>query len=634
MELGSHPSTPGENGLELPVSTTSVDDGVTPAPEPAPSAEDGGFAAQIPDAEIAAQKPVAAGGAVATLPARVGVLLVHGIGEQRRFEHLEQQTKLIAKALLEREARTNQKTEVTLEIIPAAGGAPYQSQQDSWMGGRFAAVRAVVKYGASLEHETHLHFHEVWWADSNERYDLAKQLRFWGWGLAMWTIPSRMNSQVAGFQSAMKLPFFPSRRLTAEQRVRLSNYNRWQLFMTAWIFLVSSLSVTLAVFVLKRLNFGVLSPIDTFVNYISAVKLYTQSRRTGGGPLDGIKEPPRFTIRRRMVRALVDVATADYDRWYVLAHSLGPVVAFNGLMTHAHSIPNYLDERRWRRLSARPTWVGPPRPGRYENITITPDRPDIPPRPIWIADKQQVVYREKLFGKFRGLLTYGSPLDKFAGMWPAFVPINLDAQAFPRSPKWINIFDRTDPVAASLKAYSKCALVPENFGYKASPWLLLGHLKYLTLHKDPDRKGREPADRIVDWLLTDHFEAPQIPGCQSDKAAGWYQVGGWTSFMRVASAYLQWFIIGAILSYVGVWALRFMLNLSGYTFKITGVALDFLDVKSACASDCVGMLNKLKALLPTVADAGEFALWAGVITFVIGGIGCLIRDDKYDPTQW
>lgn len=48
--------------------------------------------------------------------------------------------------------------------------------------------------------------------------------------------------------------------------------------------------------------------------------------------MDGPDEPPRAAIRRRMVPTMVDVAAAGYDRWYILAHSLGSVVAWNGLM--------------------------------------------------------------------------------------------------------------------------------------------------------------------------------------------------------------------------------------------------------------------------------------------------------------
>ena len=51
-----------------------------------------------------------------------------------------------------------------------------------------------------------------------------------------------------------------------------------------------------------------------------------------------------------MIRAIADVACNRYHRWYVLAHSQGTVVAFNGLMETAYAWPGYLDEDRWDRL--------------------------------------------------------------------------------------------------------------------------------------------------------------------------------------------------------------------------------------------------------------------------------------------
>jgi hypothetical protein len=579
-------------------------------------------------------------------PDRVGVLVVHGIGEQRRFEHLEEQTKKIAEALLKREERTHQKTEVTFEILAVSGSAPYQSQQDSWMGGRFPAVRALVRHGDNLKHETHLHFHEVWWADANERSTFAKQIRFWVWGLRMWSIRGKENSAVAGFTS-MLLPKFPGNR-----RRRLSRANRAQLFMTGLIFLLSSFSVTLVIFLLKRLNFGVWSPVNTLVNYVSGVKLYTQSHRSGGGPLDGIREPPRFTIRRRMVRALVDLATADYDRWYILAHSLGTVVAFNGLMTHAHSIPNYLDERRWRRVWRHVDWIGPPRPGKHERLEQTgngePKR-EIPPRPLWIRNDEIVVYREKLFDRLKGFFTYGSPLDKFAGMWPAYVPINRDVDVF-RKVKWINIFDRTDPVAAALKAYDSAGLSPMSYGYKASPVLLFSHLKYLDLPEHPNASGKKPADCVVDWLLLDRFEPPTVPKVGPDagsatsvpdEEAGWYSAGSWTAFWRVLSAYLQWTFVTIFLAYLGVWVLRWLLHIAGLSFDFSCclpswawmLGSNFLNVSSACNNDCKGMFDTLLALRPFYLDWIALIICGTICTFFIGATAFLKKDDD-DPRNW
>src|SRR5260370_16714784 len=72
----------------------------------------------------------------------------------------------------------------------------------------------------------------------------------------------------------------------------------------------------------------------------------------------------------------------------------------------------------------------------------------------------------------------------------------------------MKIFERTDPVGAALKAYHEVGLLPVNYGYKASIWLLLGHLKYLDLHEDAKRRGKEPADCVVEWLLRERFESP------------------------------------------------------------------------------------------------------------------------------
>ncbi len=80
-----------------------------------------------------------------------------------------------------------------------------------------------------------------------------------------------------------------------------------------------------------------------------------------------------------MIRALADMALAPYDRWYVLAHSLGSLVAFNGLMETAYTWPGYLDEEQWNMLIQ---WglAGPVRPG-----APAPPGNTIPARPACAA---------------------------------------------------------------------------------------------------------------------------------------------------------------------------------------------------------------------------------------------------------
>src|SRR5437763_7810600 len=95
-------------------------------------------------------------------------------------------------------------------------------------------------------------------------------------------------------------------------------------------------------------------------------------------------EPMRTTIRRRMVSVMTAMAKRpDYDRWYIFAHSLGTVPAFNALQETEWALPNYLSEEEWDRL-----------PQRFKTQTpFTPsdlaERPGLdrmmPRRPPWLA---------------------------------------------------------------------------------------------------------------------------------------------------------------------------------------------------------------------------------------------------------
>src|SRR6266478_3634455 len=113
---------------------------------------------------------------------QIGVVVVHGIGEQRRFEHIDGQVRYIVSAL---RARKNAK--VTVEITPAETAA-FHAEQDTWGAGPTVRVLVDDPVSGNL---VHIHFHEVWWADVNEPYSLFKQLRFWRWSLTVWLYPDK-----------------------------------------------------------------------------------------------------------------------------------------------------------------------------------------------------------------------------------------------------------------------------------------------------------------------------------------------------------------------------------------------------------------------------------------------------------
>jgi hypothetical protein len=468
-----------------------------------------------------------------------------------------------------------------VEILSGAT-ATFNSDHDTWASGEDPSVRISVLEGHV---STEINVHEVWWADVNEPYSLAKQIRFWMWGLSIWNFPpSDDRPDLPTFERAMHRPVAPGRTRLKRAFVRV------QLFLAGLFFFVAAFSLGAAVFLAKRL-FGFDPPdfVRVFVNYISGVKLYNQSTREGTGLLpnpqsflDTLNDPPRVSIRRRMIQAIVAVAFrpagTPYDRWYILAHSLGSVVAFNGIMEHGQAFANYLPRETWQSLEAS-GWAGPPRQraGPPDWVHVPPG-PMSPNRPIWLRDND-LVYRDRIFQNFRGLLTYGSPIGKFAELWRVRVPVNKVEPIFQPDAEWINVFDGRDPVAGPLKAFDPALLNAHGvtsrhcpplrgFGYAASRVLLLSHIRYLTT-----RNERPPqlSDVVAEWLVAGGSFTPPHAG-----VGRWYDMR--TYWKRVVGSWVWWlaaFLVLAVLGTVSAKGLWDLLIESGH--KMPGWATSLWD---------------------------------------------------------
>jgi hypothetical protein len=471
-------------------------------------------------------------------PQSIGIILVHGIGEQRRFEHLDGQGRQIIEAL-----RQQPDTTVTVEIVghPAAG---FHAEQDTWSTGASGSVRAIVKTSDRITHI--FNFYEVWWADINERYSLAKQIRFWLWGLAVWAYPhsSRGRGRVLHGTGFVTSPIVPN----ANRRL-FRWWMQFRLFAVGFFFFVAAFSLGPGLLLLQRLlNLKTPDVLKTLTNYISGVKLFNQRHRFGPGfsirppdedLLDTLQEPPRVSVRRRMIRAIAQVALAHYDRWYIVAHSQGTVAAFNGLMETPYAWPGYFTEQAWDDL-VRNNLAGP------ANRTM-PRGATMPARPVW-ATPDAVAYRQRIFERFHGLLTLGSPLEKFAAIWPARVPI-ARLPAFRPGTTWINVFDPLDPVSGVLKAYDPrdgtLCPGPRNIGYPAYWLLLAAHLRYLTW-----RSGHCLARDVARWFLNANADHIQ------DNALGYFGDGTPRARRRWAAALLWWLVAFLLLSAAGTAALH------------------------------------------------------------------------------
>lgn len=112
---------------------------------------------------------------------RVGAIIVHGIGEQKRFEFLEGETRKIVDAIIGNYGQ--RRRDVTTTLTTGAGDS-YRGEQASWVSGRDAPLHCLVELDDKI---VDIAFHEVWWADINEALTLGKQNKILGLGLvALW----------------------------------------------------------------------------------------------------------------------------------------------------------------------------------------------------------------------------------------------------------------------------------------------------------------------------------------------------------------------------------------------------------------------------------------------------------------
>lgn len=540
---------------------------------------------------------------------KVGVLLVHGIGEQCQFEHLEGEVRNIVTALKKSLGET-QTIRVEVNTFPAAA---FGAQQETWQHGERSPVMVEVYDDKKV---TQIYFHQVWWADLDEPTNLWSEIRFWLWGLSLWTIDGKFNSGLPG-SKRMNLP-----NNIQKSQFSINGWTRLRLFWVSLVILLILPILSLLNFVLRGLlAFNIPRP-DIFAQFIGDVKLFQQETRIGKGPLQDLGLPPRVTVRRRMIRGLVEMALGQYDRWYILAHSQGTVLAFNGIMETAQSLPNYLTKDLWNRCIDKSLI----RKAQTDNEKLTKQEKETmqPSFPSW-RDKECILDRKELFKNLRGLLTYGSPLSKFAALWPAIVPLNQDERVFHEDFQWLNVYDPTDPVAGGTQPFqsqrkldksTNNAAEPLDIPYKANLFHLLSHVEYLTFSKS---KNLRLVDIVADWLLEGTLTVNKNnltvstaklsvkrgkPGWPKLKLIKFYQA------LRVATWLLAAFLIGSLLSVL----ISAVPQLSSFFQPITSLILNLVSPWL----ELNVMPPWLKLILTAFLGGISYILLAAIVVFLTG----------------
>lgn len=438
---------------------------------------------------------------------RLAVLVVHGVGEQTRFEHLESIASNLYKAL-----HCDPKRRPHMQVR-YGDQVPRHSVEESWQ-----PSPAIVRWRSPDGVEIEAHFREVRWADLDLPYGWWRWLKFVGWALGMPGVRLFSKSAVGTPQQhGMCRP----KSLTWRERVKV----RALLFAVSLTFFLLLITIDVLYGLLRRVSLraywlGRLRGI--IYNYVGDVKLYQDYFKRWDERLDTIGEKSRVAIRRRMVRAVVDTAKAvekgELDGYYIFAHSLGTVVAFNALMETDLALPAYLTEEEWNAL---------PRPLKTQVAKTLPGDP-MPARPPWLDTpaarakpkakvRRDAINRWRLFEGFCGFLTLGSPLDKFAALWPAIVPVNAESIKDPKpktKPKtfpWINVSDVQDIVAGRIDLYPRCSPAPGIGGLALTNIEWADQVSPLSAHTSYWRaqKGKQRLiDRIAAWLEGRDFQRP------------------------------------------------------------------------------------------------------------------------------
>lgn len=416
---------------------------------------------------------------------RIGVLCVHGIGNQPPGETAWSFAEMLAKSIPG--ALSPEPEAFEVKPVMASVTVPAPEDKDT----------------------TTIYVHEVHWSDLDDPSSLLKTLKFFWWGFSQWTVYQPPKPRLRG--------------AIDETDVEGANVNvgrtRWELFVAASVFCGAGLLLFLLGRVpglggLIRQIFGGVQPLDMLVEYVGDVQLFTEDKACRLPLQERWGQVARVPIRRRAVQSMVGMASMGYDRWYVAAHSLGSVVAFNALMETESALPNYLTPATCDQLRQK-SWM-------FVEKGSQPSGAMMPRRPAYVQ-KDEILSRRILFKDLRGFLTYGAPIDKFHTLWRPYAPVNCQKDVFRTDFEWINLYEDLDPIGAKLDFVDSAHAggvkdrMPLNLGYRNSLLLGVAHCRHFGSHGKVNAVGRSVAQwissgaplRIERDRLLASFEQPQ-----------------------------------------------------------------------------------------------------------------------------
>jgi len=333
-------------------------------------------------------------------------------------------------------------------------------------------------------------FYEVYYADLDLPYNFLRWVRLVVWGLILPFYPGRYE-EIQNTDARMK-------NIEVSRGTRV--WVRFQLAILSVIFIFLLFTLRALTFVIYRVS-GKRPKLGEFIHeYLGDVQLFV-SERMRKDTIETYGKPSRAAMRVRFWNTYGRACLDDNDEIVLITHSLGTVVTFNAMMEPGDRIlGEYVTDRELRERLLQ----------------------------LWGSPK-----REKVFAKLQAWFTLGSPLDKFAAIWPRTIPVNIDksdppvaiagqpqtAIHYQRQIPWINVHDILDIIGANLNNFT--ALQDKGFHLKNHP--LVDRWTFLTAHTSYWHhmvNKKRLVDSILEYIISpaDRREF-SLPGARKSKAA-------------------------------------------------------------------------------------------------------------------
>ena len=388
-------------------------------------------------------------------PRRTAIVLVHGCGNQERYEFLQSFVSPFKKALDDAKHQADlyiDKVELSRGTSRTSGASDILIS-DQGPDSLFRPAELEIRGSSG---PATVGFYEAYWADQDFTYTPWRKLKF-----NFWLLTTFWNPFFHLFSKDVDNSGSRWRRLRRIGIVLPFDIVAYHLAETALVLVSALFRRTAALSGFGRIIYDYAGDVKAYVSQ-SAI-FHRQTKRDA--------------IQARFDEVMIK-ASLENDEVFIVAHGLGTVVAYDCL--HQREIaPSKMSEE----LLA------------------------------WLAKNRPAGDTIDYFEKLRGFVTFGSPLDKMALFFPDWRPksritpfriqrqakggraawtvsAGLDAGAG-REFFWRNVYDVADPIGGKLELYSDAneQSSPENTVI-ASAWLPSG------AHREVHRNGR-----VMAWLV-------------------------------------------------------------------------------------------------------------------------------------